>query len=1119
MYYICKKITWVRKMLAEAKYYFDQIQYLLEDEEMRSISVIDRYAELYRILNEMTNEVTEKTGLLFAGPFARITYLVKEYGIDHDLYTRINAFRSLCKNTHETEVSLLNRHLSHDAKTVAQFISGVAGEDIPANLASLLPKDIERWKIKQVNPKYMRISVEEWDDDTITGVADNAEEDIVKICYSQENYFGDWSYIKSLLKKGAQINIIHPVKKKDVYYAELIIFEPDYLIDISSIAGTFKDYGVTPFTYLLNKFKKSANSKAILLGNIAGQILDQEINAPCQTEYKDTATTFFRNNSLSIVTCPDSLDTFHHDAQEQQKNIRDIIDKAVASDSNFELDKLVVEPSFFCEMLGIQGRMDLMHTEYKVLLEQKSGKRGFPNNTHKEEHYVQMLLYLALLHYNFNLNNEDISCYLLYSKFPDGLIKEGPAPKLLFEALKVRNQIVWNEFYLGEGGIKVLDKITPDRVNVKRLATDFFRKYELPDIVYTLSTIQSASELEKNYFFRMFTFMHREHILSKVSNSRKEANGLASLWNCTLEEKKLAGVILDGLTLDEESVKESSKTMVWYSPEGDDEYLPNFRDADSVIIYKYSKDSVPDARRGIVYRGYIECMIGNKIVVTLRSEQKNHSQFISGKDTLWAMEHDYMDSTSNSVNRGLFAFLEAHEDRRQLILAQREPQRDESQKLVGDYGNFNDLVLRAKQAQDYFIVIGPPGTGKTSFGMLNILKETLYDDEASVLIMSFTNRAVDEICSKLVKEGIDFLRIGRESLCAEPYKEYMLENKMKNCKDSKAIKEVLTRTRVVVGTTSSIAGKIEIFTLRHFSLAIIDEASQILEPQLLPILSAKHGNVNGIRKFVLIGDHKQLTAVVQQSVEETKVTESLLNDIHLYNCRNSLFERLLSLQDAESSPLVYRLTRQGRMHHDVALFSSRAFYEGKLTTVPLAHQEADIDYPIYDDKGMELLLASRRMAFINVERPQRSSSCKVNAPEAKVIASIVYAAWNLYTKNGKEFIPEDTVGVIVPYRNQISVVRKEIDKYGIPEIHDITIDTVERYQGSERDIIIYGFTVQREYQLAFLTNNVFEENGSVIDRKLNVALTRAREHTVIVGNKPLLEKNEVFKQLFAFIPS
>ncbi|MBO4664404.1 MAG: ATP-binding protein [Bacteroidaceae bacterium] len=1093
--------------------YFGQLIDALDTDEAQDVPMTVRYAELYRILNDMMNERTERTGLVFSGPFARLTYLVREYGVEHELYRHINSFRALCKNLQMADVKQLETHYKYDAKALANFISAVTGEDIPSNLAEKLPRTVKAWKTTRQATQYIRVCVEDWNDTHIIATAENTDEEQIRINYTKPNMLGDWSYIRGLLSKGAQLNIIRPVKINDEYLPELIIFEPDYLIDISAIASCFKEYGVTPFTYLLNRFKKAANTKAILVGNIAGQMLDEEINNPKGTSYKDSAITFFRNNSLSIVTCQDSMATFHDDARVQQDNIRNIIERAQKIDHCFQLDKLVVEPSFFCEMLGIQGRMDLLHTEYKVLLEQKSGKRAFMSNAHQEPHYVQMLLYLALLHYNFGIYNEEVSCYLLYSKYPDGLMKEGPSPELLFKAMKLRNEVVWNEYYLGKGGIRMMERLTPDRINVSGLNSDFYRKYILPDITHTLGVIQSASKLEREYFFRMFTFMHREHILGKVGNSRKEANGLVSVWNCTLEEKKLAGAILDGLTVDRLSLQPSSPTIVWHTPESDDDYLPNFREADSVILYKYTRGTVPDARKGIVYRGSIECMTGNDIVVTLRSVQRNISPFITDEDTLWAMEHDFMETSSNSVNRGLFAFLEAEQDRRDLLLAQRKPRRDETVTLKGDYGAFNDLVLHAKQAQDYYIVIGPPGTGKTSFGMLNILKETLLEEGTSILLMSFTNRAVDEICSKLVKESIDFVRIGRENLCAEPYRPYMLENKIAGCNNAESIKRVLTTTRVIVGTTASLSGKIDIFTLRRFSLAIIDEASQILEPQILPLLSARHGDTNGIGKFVLIGDHKQLPAVVQQSAEESKVDEPILNDIHLYNCRNSLFERLLSLQDGDASPFVYRLTRQGRMHHDVALFSSISFYENKLMTVPLAHQEADICFAEHEQEGMENLLATRRVAFIPVERPEHSPSCKVNIPEAQVIASIVYAAWQLYNKNGREFITDESVGVIVPYRNQISVVRKEIDKYGIPELHDITIDTVERYQGSERDIIIYGFTIQREYQMSFLTNNVFEENGHIIDRKLNVALTRAKEHNIIVGNPALLRKNEIFKSL------
>ena len=122
-------------------------------------------------------------------------------------------------------------------------------------------------------------------------------------------------------------------------------------------------------------------------------------------------------------------------------------------------------------------------------------------------------------------------------------------------------------------------------------------------------------------------------------------------------------------------------------------------------------------------------------------------------------------------------------------------------------------------------------------------------------------------------------------------------------------------------------------------------------------------------------------------------------------------------------------------------------------------------------------------------------------------------------RQADHFDDSATVGVIVPYRNQIATVRNAIDRYGIPALHSITIDTVERFQGSQRDYIIYGLTVQQRCQLNFLTDNVFEEGGTLIDRKLNVAMTRARKHLTIVGNPDILSGSAVYRRLMDFMKS
>lgn len=207
------------------------------------------------------------------------------------------------------------------------------------------------------------------------------------------------------------------------------------------------------------------------------------------------------------------------------------------------------------------------------------------------------------------------------------------------------------------------------------------------------------------------------------------------------------------------------------------------------------------------------------------------------------------------------------------------------------------------------------------------------------------------------------------------------------------------------------------------------------------------------------------------------------------------------------------LTKQGRMHRDIAEFPNIAFYGGKLDIVPLDHQLLPNGRQD-SENAIVRMLTSRRIAFVTSESPKLSPSVKTNIVEAEMIAATVR---QIYELNRETFNADKTVGVIVPYRNQISTVRNAIDRYGIPVLHNISIDTVERYQGSQRDYIIYGFTIHQLYQLNFLTNNVFEEDGMVIDRKLNVAMTRARLNLVMIGNPMLLRENYTFFRLMDFV--
>jgi hypothetical protein len=126
-----------------------------------------------------------------------------------------------------------------------------------------------------------------------------------------------------------------------------------------------------------------------------------------------------------------------------------------------------------------------------------------------------------------------------------------------------------------------------------------------------------------------------------------------------------------------------------------------------------------------------------------------------------------------------------------------------------------------------------------------------------------------------------YLRIGSELSCEERFRPHLMKNKMQQCCNRKEVQETLQDIHIVVGTVSSISGHPELFDLTHFDVAIIDESSQILEPQIMGILCAHRNGMCAIDKFILIGDHKQLPAVVLQRTEESQVNDETLHAIGL----------------------------------------------------------------------------------------------------------------------------------------------------------------------------------------------------------------------------------------------
>ena len=1058
---------------------------------------------------------------------------------------------------------ILPEDVAYDCRALAIFVSAVVQEAIPSFLVGKIPaRGRTTENIQITNYRYIRCIVREWDDSTIQVAVTNQDssEELLTVDYMNTPDYIDFSYLRPMLREGMQLNLLDCTVTRKKVVPRLIVVEPDYLIDISTIANCFESYGHHPLLFTVNRLTPRLSNKHIVLGNFAGSALDDIVNHPAGYDIKETFRSNFKEKALDYATCPDfDAASFKQDAERQVENIKGIVDEIFQT---FDREKAILEPSFVCERLGIQGRVDLMTTDLKLLVEQKSGKNTFierkyknPHGSlHVEKHYVQVLLYYGILQYNFQLSPKNAHIQLLYSKYPlpDGLLEVEPLQKLIREAIRFRNQAVATEFWMAENGFdRMLPLLTPQTLNVEKQNDNFYNRYLLPQLTETLTPLHQLNDLERAYFTRMMTFVIKEQLVSKVGVQEGVGNSNADLWNMPLAEKKETGNIYTGLTIIE---KERSSSFNGYDtitlavPQQGEDFLPNFRRGDMIYLYAYKKNEAPDVRQSILFKGTLQEIHGNSITVHLNDGQQNPN-LISGD--YFAIEHAGSDIGGTSAIRSLYTFITSNEERRQLLLGQRVPRVDKSLTLSRSYHpDYDEIILKAKQAQDYFLLIGPPGTGKTSQALQFLVREQLagniysqpssaYSAEDSkhnkpsetintqhstpntqtaILLLAYTNRAVDEICNMLTENELDYIRIGNEFSCDPKYSDHLLKEVLDDNATLNSIKSTLADARIVVATTSTMNSNAALFNIKHFDLAIIDEASQILEPNIIGLLTSQHRGGRAIRKFILIGDHKQLPAVVQQSDTEVLVEDETVKAIHLNSCANSLFERLILTERAAGrTDFIGTLHKQGRMHPDIADFANRKFYaREQLECVPLAHQlEQTLTYNETSEDETDDVLKAHRMIFIP-SKPcrQLNISEKVNTEEARIITDLLR---RLYRQLGKNFDPQKSVGVIVPYRNQIAMIRKEIEKLGIPELEEISIDTVERYQGSQRDIILYSFTIQSRYQLDFLTANTFYEDGQPIDRKLNVAITRARKQLILTGNEQTLRHNQLFAELIDYI--
>ena len=431
-------------------------------------------------------------------------------------------------------------------------------------------------------------------------------------------------------------------------------------------------------------------------------------------------------------------------------------------------------------------------------------------------------------------------------------------------------------------------------------------------------------------------------------------------------------------------------------------------------------------------------------------------------------------------------------------------------------------------AKDVAVVHGPPGTGKTTT-LVEAIYETLHR-EVQVLVCAQSNMAVDWIAEKLTDRGVNVLRIGNptrvtDKMLADTYERrfeahpsytelWSIRRAIRQIYDSKSgnsesrhqkiarlkgrateleyqIQESLfNEARVIACTLTGSAS--HLLLGRHFGTLFIDEAAQALEAACW--IAAQKAD-----RIILAGDHRQLPPTI-------KCPEALAGGL----------DHTLMQQIVEQKPgAVSLLTVQYRMTDAIMQFPNREFYGGRLTSDPSVRFRNILDW----ERAIEWIVPEAPSPCPqqgeDTETPEFGETMaadglsRQNVEEARQTLETLK---QYFQKIGKQRILDERidVGVISPYKGQVRLLRQMVrrDAFWKPFRSLITINTVDGFQGQERDIIVISMVRSNEEgQVGFLRDL----------RRMNVAITRARMKLMIVGDPETLCRHPFYRRLWEYV--
>lgn len=987
---------------------------------------------------------------------------------------------------------------------------------------------------------------------------------------------GSGGAISDCIHPGASVSLILDAPAKDSagrLRAKHIVLEPDFLISPQSI-GHAQDFANSALYFWLNailperlvtKDTQSA-SQFLLRGDFANLAL-ADACAGSGESTNARLKTFFTQNPLELtVAAPDKK--WGNDCIQQDRNIQRFITQTIPDTYGVQPSQWHLEAPLYSPDYGLAAQVDALacdpKTKTATILELKSGKwDAYQGNQPKREHAVQPILYANLLELAQGIPPQAINQALCYSQGirdsytcePDGILFGKEAISKVWEApgrtaesrlVECRNDIVsliesirtgTFRALVGKATIEDFRREVSGDERRQELYKAYWKKHHWNDIEKLLAAFHQADPITRLYLYRWLQFLVAEMVYS----SRGGLHGAGgAAWLRPPQERARAGLRLANLRIKGMPEKDGLGRLLSF--EFDTTQSPlnqhcSIREGDSVFLFRSSGTPGESIANSRLFAATVSRLTAESIALQLDNPQAE-SLFEIAPGSEYAVEPRPATFHTSSL-QGLAQLLIGNERRRKLVLNQVMPTTDPDRCLpMGDevvkerYPFLHTLLRRAWQARDWFLIWGPPGTGKTSRAMRALVDLSMATPGMRILLLAYTYRATDEICRMLERriagdslsppapEDI-YLRLGNPLKChPEPNLPTRFANEM-GFDNRGQFQAYADRLRIVVAPVAALTPDHPIFGYYgHFDLAIVDEASQLLDAHILPLFCAKrlaamgeklsHSDEPLIGKFIFIGDDRQLPAVVQQSPEESRIREPKLNKLGLEDCRESFFERLRRISYDRPDRFA-ALRTQYRMHPAISEFCNACFYGGHLDNGKLPHQLAGIPEPPPSEDPFAHYTLTTRFGFYPILDEDAMPLEKVSSKEAeccaRIIRLLVSNPCRAPLQEGGEprsYAPGE-IGVIVPFRNQIAAVRDAIAHGLDAEVaNGVLVDTVERFQGSERAVILFSTVIQSLSEAALLSESAASDEDDSLDRRLNVAVTRARERFYLVGNDAVL---------------